>query len=81
MHDFYLNYERLKRLPIIKFSRIVYLLIILLIILIYIACHVDIERKIITYGIIENEILKIEINEKLSGKIKSSNKLILIIKK
>ncbi len=76
MPDFYINYDKLRRLHIIKFSVLIYILIFLLIVLIYFACHLSIERKIITYGIIENELLKIEINENLSDKIKNNNKLV-----
>ncbi len=75
MNDYYLNYDKLKRLTIKKFSKIVYMMIFLLILLIILACHFSIERKIVTYGIIENDLLVIEINEKLSDKIKNNNKL------
>lgn len=76
MNDFKINYDKLQRLPMIKFHYLLYLIILLFIILIYIACQINIERKITCYGMVENELIKIEINEKLSDKIKSGQKLI-----
>ena len=76
MHDFNINYDKLKRLNIIKFHRLIYLLIIIIGVLIFLACHISIDRKIKTLGIMENDVLKIVINENLSDKIKNNSRLI-----
>ena len=81
MNDYKLNYDKLKRLPILKLRIVIIIIILTILILIFFACHLSIERKVICLGVVKDNLLNIEITENLSDKVKNSNKLIFNKKK
>lgn len=72
MKYFRINYDRLKNLEQINFYKIIIIIVINLIILLIVACNLSVYHKISFYGIYNDNILIIKINNKLSDIIKNN---------
>jgi len=80
--DYYkINYNKLENLKQIKFHFILIFIIILMSFLIILALNMQTYKKITTYGICKDNILQININSRLSDKLKVSNYIIFNNKK
>ncbi len=75
MDYFKINYDKLRHLPRINFKLILILLVISLFIIIMLAMHLTYQKKLTCYGIYEDGVLKIEIEETLSDIVKNNNLL------
>lgn len=81
MEFFKINYSKLENLPQLKFYKLIIFILSLFVILIILACNIEIYEKSKCYGIYSNNILTININNKLSDKLKSSKYIIFNNKK
>ncbi len=76
MRTYITNYERLKNLKQRKYYLIIILVSITTISFLISSLFISVSKKITTYGIYEDEVLKININNELSDKIRKNNTLI-----
>ena len=76
MRTYITNYERLKNLKQRKYYLIIILVSITTTSFLISSLFIPISKKITTYGIYEDEVLKININNELSDKIRKNNTLI-----
>lgn len=81
MEYFRINYAKLQNLKQIKFSIVLIIIPLFILFLIIIANQNKVSKKIETYGIYQDGVLQLQINNELSDIIKSNNTLIFNNKK
>jgi len=81
MDYFKINYNKLENMPQIKFYKIIFIFLSLLIILFIMSFYIKVDKKLECYGIINNNVLKIKINNELSDSFKSLEYIIFNDKK
>lgn len=76
MDYFKINYSKLKNIKEINFYKIVIVVLCIFIILFIMSFYIEVNKKWEGYGIVNDNILKIKINNKLSDNFKSDNTII-----
>ena len=75
MKYYQINYDKLKKLKQINYFIVIFIIILLISFLIILSGLISINKKITCYGIMNNGLLTIEIENSLSDKIKANNTL------
>lgn len=72
MKYFKINYNKLQNLSQIKYYIVVLIILMLLVLLIIISCFVSVYQNVSFYGVYNENVLKIKINNKLSDTLKNN---------
>jgi len=81
MEYFQVNYSKLLNLKQINFYKLIIIIFCIFILIIVCSLNIKVFQKVECYGIFKDNILNININSKLSDKIKSSKYIIFNDKK
>ncbi len=79
--NYYLNYDKLLHPKIGKYHYLIIIILLGVIVFVILSFKVKVSTKLETYGLYKDGILQIEINSKLSDKIKQSKMLVFNKKK
>lgn len=76
MDYFKINYDKLKNLNQINFFGLIIFIILMILVLVICSCFIKINKKISFYGIYNNGVLQVKIDNELSDIIKKKDTLI-----